>query len=269
MYLALSRAPRLLVQIVLATLAAKLLWDTGKTLPRERFALVPSTAGSLHGPARSGGGLFDRGVGRRLHRAVAALLRAEPRARRRRLGPDGSIRAGARGACTRLVAGCLALWRRRWHEVHVWVLGAACYAVYYSLHAMEVLKHIRPDDRAHLSSWVALGGLPFLAGTLKTNGLLLLAPRFVVAIVAVALVAAWWNWRLPLHARVTLVMYGGLFLVVGLAGQRLLGILPIAPTVSLWMAYSLGGLRALWDPASLTSDARPVRPSLAPHAEHA
>jgi hypothetical protein len=133
---------------------------------------------------------------------------------------------------------------------------------------MQVLKHIRPDARAHLDSWVAFGGLPFLAETLKTNGLLLLAPRFVVAIVAVALVAAWWNWRLPLHARVTLVMYGVLFLVVGLPVNGYWGLL-IAPTVSLWLAYSWGGLRALWDPTSLRSDARPVRPSLAPHAEHA
>ena len=39
MYLALSWVPRLLAQIGLAVLAAKLLWDTGKTLPRETFAL--------------------------------------------------------------------------------------------------------------------------------------------------------------------------------------------------------------------------------------
>ena len=41
MYLALSRAPRLLAQLWLAVLAAKLLWDAGKTLPRETLTLVP------------------------------------------------------------------------------------------------------------------------------------------------------------------------------------------------------------------------------------
>ena len=265
MYLALSRAPQLLAQIWLAVLAAKLLWDAGKTLPRETFALVPMVNSCIGLLVPVAIYLTEAWAGA----CIALSLLSYTRNRERAGAVWGLtalfVRELAAPYC--LFAGCLALWRRRWHEVRIWVLGAACYAVYYGLHAMQVLKNIRPDDRAHLKSWVAFGGLPFLAETLKTNGLLLQAPRFVVAIVAVALVAAWWNRRLPLHARVTLVMYGVLFLVVGLPFNGYWGLL-IAPTVSLWLAYSWGGLRALWDPASLTSDARPVRPSLAPHAEH-
>jgi hypothetical protein len=263
MYLALSYAPQLLAQLWLAVLAAKLLWDTGKTLPRETFALVPMVNSCIGLLVPVAIYLTEAWAGA----CIALSLLSYARSRERAGAVWGLaalfVRELAGPYC--LFAGCLALWRRRWDEVRVWAIGGAIFAAYYGLHAMQVLKNIRPEDRAHLKSWVAFGGLPFLAETLKTNGLLLQAPRFVVAIVAVALVAAWWDRRLPIHARATLIMYGVLFLVVGLPFNGYWGLL-IAPTVSLWLAYSWGGLRTLWDPASVTSNARPARPRLAPHA---
>jgi hypothetical protein len=138
-----------------------------------------------------------------------------------------------------------------------------CYAVYYGLHAAQVLEHIRPDDASHPNSWVAFGGLPFAAEMLRTNGLLFVAPRFAVAAVATALVAAWWNSRLPFHARATLSMYCGLFLVVGLPFNGYWGFL-IAPAVSFWLAYTWGGLQTLWSPRHLveTCTDAPSVPSL-------
>ena len=250
MYLALSLAPLLLAQIGLAGLSAKLLWDTGKTLPRETFALVPMVNSAMGLLVPVAVYLTEAWAGVCIGLSLLAYARNRERAGALWGLAALFVRELAAPYC--LLAGCLALWRRRWHEAALWASGGVCYAVYYGLHAMQVLKHICPDEPGHLNSWVAFGGLPFLAETLKTNGLFLLAPRFVVPIVAVALVAAWWNRSLPVHARLTLVMYAGLFLVVGLPFNGYWGLL-IAPTVSLWLAYSWGGLRALWDPASLRS----------------
>ena len=268
-YLALSSVPLLLAQIWLAALAVKLLWDTGKTVPRETLAVLPMVNSCIGLLVPVAVYLTEAWAGLCIGLSLLAYARNRERAGAMWGLTALFVRELAAPYC--LLAGSLALWRRRWDEVRVWAAGAVCYAVYYGLHAVQVLRHVRPDDGAHLKSWVAFGGLPFLAETLRANGLLLLAPRFVVAIVAVALVAAWWNARLPLHARATLVMYGGLFLVVGLPFNGYWGLL-IAPTVSLWLAHSWGGLCALWDPAPfLPSSAAPgqgasVRAATAPVA---
>ena len=248
MYLALSRVPLLLAQIWLAVLGAKLLWDTGKTLPSDTFALLPMVNSCLGLLVPVAVYLTEAWAGVCIGLSLLAYARNRERAGALWGLSALFVRELAGPYC--VLAGCLALWRRRWHEVYVWAGGAACYAVYYGLHVSQVLKHMGPADRAHLHSWVALGGLPFVAETLRANGLLLLAPRFAVAIVAAALVAAWWNSRLPLHARATLVLYGTLFLVVGLPFNGYWGLL-IAPTVSLWLAHSWGGLRQMWAPAPI------------------
>jgi len=250
-YVALSHTPRLLIQFWLIVLAGKLLWDASKALPSETFTLVPMLNACVGLLVPGATYLTEAWAGA----CIALSLLSYTRKRDRAGAVWGLmavfIRELAAPYC--LFAGCVAVCRRRWAEVRVWALGAACYAAYFGLHAMQVLRHIAPDDRAQLNSWVAFGGLPFLAETLKTNGLLLLAPRYAVAIVAVALVAAWWDRRLPLHARVTLVLYAVLFLVVGLPFNGYWGLL-MAPTVSLWLAYSWGGLRTVWDPYSRAND---------------
>jgi len=235
-------------QICLVALAAKLLWDTDKILPRETFALVPmvNTALGLLVPVAIY--LTEAWAGACIGLSILAYARNRERAGAVWGVSALFVRELAAPYC--VLAGCVALWNRRWHEVRVWAVGAACYAVYYGLHAAQVLTHVRPEDGAHLHSWIAFGGLHFVAETLRTNGLLLLAPRLVAAVIAVALVAAWWNSRLPFHARATLVMYGLLFLVVGLPFNGYWGLLT-APVVSLWLAYAWGGFRALWSPAHL------------------
>ena len=248
-YLALSHVPLLLAQIGLALLAALLLWGLDKLGPRETLALAPMVNSGLGLLVPVAVYLTEAWAGAFIGLSLLAYAR-----HRERAGAVWGVlalfvRELAAPYC--VLAGCLALWHRRWHEVRVWAAGAACYAVYYGLHAAQVLQHVRPDDAAHRHSWIAFGGLPFVADMLRANGLLLLAPPGAAAIVAAALVAAWWNPRLPLHARATLPMYLGLFLVAGLPFNGYWGLL-IAPTVSLWLAYSWGGLRAAWAPASRT-----------------
>ena len=242
-YLAVSHVPLLLAQIVLGLLAAKLLFDLDKIVPREALALGPMLNSCLGLLVPVAVYLTEAWAGACIGLSLLAYAR-----NRERTGAVWGIlalfmRELAAPYC--ILAGCIALWHRRWREVRVWACGGVCYTVYYGLHAAQVLKHVRLDDSAHAHSWLAFGGLPFVAETLRSNGLLLLAPRFAVAIVAVGLVAAWWNSRLPLHARATLAMYGALFLAVGLPFNGYWGLL-IAPTVSLWLAYSWGGLQVLW-----------------------
>jgi hypothetical protein len=247
-YLLLSSLPILCAQILLAALAAKMLWDLDKILPRETLALAP---------------MLNTGLGLLVPVAVyfteawagaciglSLLSYARNRERSGAIWGVSALFVRELAAPYCLLAGCLALWGRRWSEVRVWAIGAIGYTVYYGAHVTQVLNHLRPDDAAHLQSWIAFGGLPFVAETLKTNGLLLFAPQFAVAAVAAALAAAWWNSRLPVHARATLVMYGALFLVVGLPFNGYWGFL-IAPAVSVWLAYAWGGLQALWFPSHL------------------
>ena len=257
-YLLLSRVPMLFAQLCLVALVAKLLWDLDKILPREIYAMAPmvNTAIGLLVPVAVY--FTEAWAGA----CIGLSLLAYARNRERSGAVWGVLALFVRelAAPYCLLAGCLALWGRRWSEVRVWAIGAACYAVYYGAHLLQVLHHIRPDDGAHLTSWIAFGGLPFMVETLKTNGLLLFAPPFVVAVLAVALVGAWWNARLPIHARATLVMYGGLFLVVGLPFNGYWGFL-IAPAVSVWLAFAWGGLQALWFPPKFV-----VAPAPAPGA---
>jgi hypothetical protein len=149
------------------------------------------------------------------------------------------------------LAAFLAVRGRRWAEVRVWVFGAAIYGMYYTWHSWEAVRHMRPGDFTHSDSWLYWGGLTFLLKTWRYNGFLLIVPSWIFAIVVVAVVVAYWAHEMPSHLRLSVLLYCVLFMAVGQPFNDYWGFL-IAPIITLWLAYTPQGLRALLANAGLT-----------------
>ena len=73
---------------------------------------------------------------------------------------------------------------RRWTETGLWVVGLAGYAAFYLWHVQQVTALIGPLDHA-AEGWLQLGGPVFLLRTAAFNGLLVVAPYWVAALVLV------------------------------------------------------------------------------------
>jgi hypothetical protein len=157
-----------------------------------------------------------------------------------------------------VIAVILALSRKRWREVGVWIGGGGLYALYYGAHVWQVWQHALPGDAAHSHSWLYGGGLPFVIRIWQQNGILALLPAVVFSLVVVAAVAAWWAPQMPMHVRASVLVYSVLFLFIGLPFNANWGG-TIAPLVALWLAYAPNGLSTLWTFAQLPRTApRPM-----------
>ena len=152
-------------------------------------------------------------------------------------------------------AALLALYRRRWREVGMWLGGAVLYALYFGAHVWLASRHVLPGDRAHSHSWLFGGGLPFVFQIWQRNVALIAAPAPMFALVVALAVAAWWAPKMPVHVRATVVIYSALFLFIGLPFNTYWGEL-IAPLVALWMVYIPEGLSTVWAGAQLSRTRR-------------
>lgn len=134
---------------------------------------------------------------------------------------------------------------RRWREVGAWLCGACLYGGYYGWHLVNVWEHRLPGDHAHASSWLELGGLPFLLMKMKWQTLLLASPPWTAAL-ALALVAAGIAaTRAPAHVRLTSAAYVAFFLVAGKSFDGYWGMIA-------WPAWALAcgyGLQLILDAA--------------------
>jgi hypothetical protein len=155
-------------------------------------------------------------------------------------------------------AALLALYRRRWREVGVWIGGAMLYALYFGAHVWQASRHVLPGDPAHNHSWLYGGGLPFVFQLWQRNVALIAAPAPMFALVVALAVAAWWAPKMPVHVRATVLIYSGLFLFIGQPFNTYWGEL-IAPLVALWLAYIPAGLSILWKNAQVPKLDKPIR----------
>jgi hypothetical protein len=241
LYPTLAVMPSWLAQVALGLLGAGLIVGVSLLLRRETWAVFPmlNTVVGLVMPASIY--LTEAWAGALIGLSVLAFARDRHRTGAA-LGLSALfVRELAGPYCALAV---ILAWRpRRWPELRVWALGFAGYALYYGLHLWRVSQHALPTDHDHPSSWVAFGGLSFLLQTWQANGLLLILPPAVLAFVAVGVVVAWWA-PAPTHLRAAVVLYSGLFLVIGQPFNQYWGLLT-APLMSLWLAYAPSGWRAL------------------------
>ena len=114
-----------------------------------------------------------------------------------------------------LVCAVIALWKRRWGESAIWLLGALLYAAYYTYHLTQVEAHQQAGDGFHSASWIRFGGIPFLVSTLRTNRFLYDAHRAVAAAALVCVLAGLLDSRLAAHIRAAIGAHLVFFFVVG------------------------------------------------------
>jgi hypothetical protein len=136
---------------------------------------------------------------------------------------------------------------RRRRELAIWIAGAVGYAVYFGLHVWSATAHFQSTDRTHLNSWMYFGGLPFLLHVWQFNGLLLAAPTWAFAAVVVAWVLAVAAPGVPVHLRLTVLVYAVCFLFVGQPFDDYWGFL-VAPSNALLIIYMEKGLSEWWSP---------------------
>ena len=108
----------------------------------------------------------------------------------------------------------------------VWFAGGLAYAIYFVVHASNVMANQQPTDPAQPLSWLEGGGVRFVLATLRTNGALNAAPRWVSAPLYVAL-----GWvaipvlpQLASHggpAALVLLLAGGAFYTLGAVAYAL------------------------------------------------
>jgi hypothetical protein len=143
------------------------------------------------------------------------------------------------------VCALLALKARRRREAGIWLAGMLLFGVYYAVHVSRVLGEIGPEDLPHDRPWVQFGGLAFWLATIKTNKALFVAPRMVLTVASVLMVAALWARTLPPHVRWTAVTYALFFAVVGQPFNDYWGFVAAFP-YAVAMGYGPEGLETLF-----------------------
>jgi hypothetical protein len=114
-----------------------------------------------------------------------------------------------------LVSLALALRERRWGEALAWVLGLALYAGFFGWHALMVFGQLGPNEPAYPDSWLQFGGLGFILRSAHFDGLLLLAPLWVMGLVLPAALLGLFAWPRAARAGVTVAAYLAVFAVIG------------------------------------------------------
>jgi len=134
-----------------------------------------------------------------------------------------------------------AMRRRDRGEVIAWVLCLFAYGAFYTLHMQQVAAQLGPADHAATAGWLQFGGIGFVLRTAIYDGVLLVLPYWIAALVlAIGLVGLT---RVP-RAGVTVLFYLALFLIYGRPENEYWGAM-YAPLVALGVAFAPGVLRIL------------------------
>jgi len=159
-----------------------------------------------------------------------------------------------------LVCGALALLGGRRGEIRLAAIGLLAFAIYYGFHLHAVLGQLGPNERSDPMSWLSFGGPGFLVETAAFNGLFLLLPLWVSAIVLPLAMAG--LFAVPVGRRMGLAVaaYAVLFLFIGKPFNDYWGAI-YTPLLAPGLALALPALR------DLVVAAR--RPSRAPAASYA
>ena len=132
--------------------------------------------------------------------------------------------------------------RRR--EVHVWIAGGVAYALYFALHVSQVWAHQLPSDLSQTESWLRWNGLEFIVATLRVNGWLGMAPRWLGGLYMILALAGTASPRVPRQIAVPLLAYVVLFTFSGQPFNYYWGWVT-APIWAFASAYGVDGLHSL------------------------
>ena len=142
----------------------------------------------------------------------------------------------------------LAFGQRRWREVALWMVGAVLYAIYFGIHVTRVWQHQQPGDLSG-GTWMVLWGVPFLLGTIKAHGWMLVLPPIATALTLALIISGSLAPATPPVVRWTSVAYGAFFLVAGKSFNVYWGLV-VWPTWALAVGYGVDAaaqdLRVRW-----------------------
>jgi hypothetical protein len=80
------------------------------------------------------------------------------------------------------VALILAVRRRDWRQVTLWLVTLALYTAYFAVHIVQVRRTLTTGDPAYDDGWVQLGGVPFVLQTAQVNGVFFVLPLVLTAV---------------------------------------------------------------------------------------
>ena len=146
---------------------------------------------------------------------------------------------------------CLAmsLRERRWREAGAWAVALVVYAAFYAWHWMQLSALLGAADHAAATDWLQFGGVTFVLRTAAFNGVLLVLPYWVAAIVlVVGLVGLKDTPRAALAAVLNLL----LFVVYGRPENEYWGAL-YAPLIALGLVFAPGIIGGLITPRRSSS----------------
>ena len=146
-----------------------------------------------------------------------------------------------------LICVALAVRERRWREVAMWAVVLTGFAIYYGWHAEMVWSLLGPADRAYKEGWLQVGGAMFLLSASSFNGMFMLAPMWVTALIlplallgVLASPAAWMT-----RVGLTVAAYLLIFAFVGKPVNLYWGAL-YTPLLSFGLLWAGPAVRDLW-----------------------
>jgi hypothetical protein len=147
-----------------------------------------------------------------------------------------------------LVCAFLAWRERRYGELAAWLAAFVCYLAYFLWHYHMVQLHLRPADSADPAGWLQFGGPAFVLSTASFNGLFLVAPMWVSALLLPLGYLGLLAWPRSAGRRIALAVtaYLVIFAVVGKPYDNYWGAL-YTPLLSLGLIWAPAAVRDLWN----------------------
>jgi len=139
-------------------------------------------------------------------------------------------------------------WReKRPGELKAWAVVLIGYAVYFGWHYYKVKLHQAPGDVADHAGWVQFGGAPFVLDTATFNGIFLIAPVWVTAILIPASCLGLLAWPSEAGRRMALTTfcYVTLFAIIGKSYNSYWGAI-YSPVMTVGLIWFPAAMRDLW-----------------------
>ncbi len=150
-----------------------------------------------------------------------------------------------------LVCVGLAVRDRRWREVAAWAGTLALFLLYYGWHAHMAMSMVGPGDAAYRDGWLQFQGAAFDIATAHFNGLLMLLPFWVSALLLVLAVLGLLAWPAAASERVlfAVLAYLAVFAIGGKPFNSYWGAL-YTPLLCFGVVWAVPALRDLLRAAS-------------------
>lgn len=150
-----------------------------------------------------------------------------------------------------LVCVGLAVRDRRWREVAAWAGALTLFLLYYGWHAQMAMSTVGPSDTAYRDGWLQFQGMAFDIVTAHFNGLLMLLPFWVSALLLALAVLGLLAWPAAAAERVLLAVlaYLAAFAIGGKPFNSYWGAL-YTPLLCFGIVWALPALSDLWRAAT-------------------